>query len=146
MATMEGGLVCFGDDFTVKILFLNKWTCIWQYPPLRTESLKFYWVYLKNPVMVPRSTIHKQKREFFALVSVLLCLPLPTPTFHKMMLRYLKSSSKRCSSSCFNSRKWWDYIGLSAWLRRQGRKWRRKSGRKLKGRELQRRRRGRRGW
>jgi len=48
-------------------------------------------------MMVPRSTIHKQKKKFFALVSVSLCLPLPTLIFHKTMPRFLKSSDKRCS-------------------------------------------------
>jgi len=43
-------------------------------------------------VMVPRSTIHKQKRKFFALVSVSLCLSPLSPTFHKTMPRFLKSS------------------------------------------------------
>jgi len=28
MAAMEGGLVCFGDDFTVGMLFSDGWTCI----------------------------------------------------------------------------------------------------------------------
>jgi len=79
--------------------------------------------------MVPGSTIHKWKRKFVALVSVLLYLSLPTPTFHRIMPRYLKSSGKRYSgdmkrsnSSCFNSRKWQDYVGLSAQLKRQGEK------------------------
>ena len=30
MATVEGGLVWFGDGFTVGMLFLDRWTCIWQ--------------------------------------------------------------------------------------------------------------------
>jgi len=66
-------------------------------PSLRTEPLKSYWIYPKNPMIIPGSTIHKQKRKFFAVVSVSLCLPLPTPTFHKTMPRFWKSSSKRCS-------------------------------------------------
>ena len=36
-------------------------------------------------MMVPRSTIYKQKGKFFALVSVLLCLPPLSPIFHKTM-------------------------------------------------------------
>ena len=97
---------------------------------------------LKNPVMVPRSTIYKSRRKFFALVFVLSYLPPPTPIFHKMMLRSLKSRGiKRSSSSCFNLRKQQGYIGLSTWLRRQREKWRRRSRRKLRDRELQRKRR-----
>ena len=30
MATIEGGLVCFGDDFTTGMLFPDGWTCIWH--------------------------------------------------------------------------------------------------------------------
>jgi len=64
--------------------------------------------------MVSGSTIHKQKRKFFALVSVSSCLSLPTPIFHKIIPRSWKNSGKRCSrgtrrrssSSYFNSRKW----------------------------------------
>jgi len=61
------------------------------------------------------------------------------------MLRSLKSSGKRCSrgmrrssSSYFNSRKWQGYIGLSAWLKRQGGKQRRRPKRKSRDRGLQR--------
>jgi len=28
IAAVEGGLVCFGDDFSTVMLFLNRWTCI----------------------------------------------------------------------------------------------------------------------
>jgi len=28
IAAVEGGLVCFGGDFTMGMLFLDKWTCI----------------------------------------------------------------------------------------------------------------------
>jgi len=28
VAAVEGGLVCFGDDFTTGMLFLDGWTCI----------------------------------------------------------------------------------------------------------------------
>ena len=45
--------------------------------------------------MVPRSTIHKQKRKFFALVSVSLCLLLLPLTFHKTTPRFWESSGKR---------------------------------------------------
>jgi len=68
------------------------------------------------------------------------------------MPRSLKSSGKRCSrdtrrssSSYFNSRKWQGYVGLSMWLRRQRKKWRRRPKRKLRDRGLQRKRRRRRG-
>jgi len=47
--------------------------------------------------MVPRSIIHKQKREFFALVSVLLCPLPPTPTFLRTMLKCSRSSARRCN-------------------------------------------------
>ena len=102
--------------------------------------------------MVSGSTIHKQKRKFFALVSVSSCLPPPTPTFYKTILRFLKSSGKRysrdmkrSSSSYFNSRKQQSYVGLSVQLRRQGGKWRRRPRRKPRNRELWRKRRRRRG-
>jgi len=103
-------------------------------------------------MMVSRSTIHKLKKKFFALVSVLLCLPPPTPIFHKTMLRSLKSSSKRysggmrsSSSSWSNWKKQQSYVRLSMWLRRQGEKQRKRPGRKLRGKGLWRRRRRRRG-
>ena len=67
-------------------------------PPLELSLQSLIEFTQKNPVMVPRSTIHKQKRKFFTLISVLSCLPPPTLTFHKTTLRYLKSSGKRCSS------------------------------------------------
>ena len=28
VAAMEGRLVCFGDEYTAGMLFLDKWTCI----------------------------------------------------------------------------------------------------------------------
>ena len=28
VAAIEGGLVCFGDDFTMGMLFSDGWTCI----------------------------------------------------------------------------------------------------------------------
>ena len=103
--------------------------------------------------MIPRSTIHKQKRKFFALVSVLSCLPPPTLIFHETIPRFLKSSSKkysrgtrRSSSSWSNWKKWQSYIGLSMQLRRLERKQRKRLRRKLKGSELWRRRRERGGW
>jgi len=45
-------------------------------------------------MMVPKSKIHKQKRKFFALVSISLCLLLPPPTFHKIMLRSSKAVAR----------------------------------------------------
>jgi len=102
--------------------------------------------------MVPRSTIHKQKRKFFALVSVLLCLPPPPPTFHKTTPRPLKSSGKRCSGgirrsrgpsfSCKRQRK---PIMQSVQLRKPGEKRRPRPRKRPRGRGLQKRRRGRRG-
>ena len=83
---------------SIRVIFIDYQTSKWQYPPLRTEPSKSYWVYLKNPMMVPRSTIHKWKRKFFALVSVLLCLSLSTPTFHKTTLRFWKCSSKNITN------------------------------------------------
>ena len=38
VAAMEGGLVCFGDDFTMGVLFPNGWTCIWQDTTLSIEA------------------------------------------------------------------------------------------------------------
>ena len=87
--------------------------------------------------MVPRLTIHKQKRKFFALVSVSLCLLLPPPTFLKMTLNCLRSSS----SHSFDCKRQWRPIVQSVWLRKPGEKWRPKPRKRQKNRELQRRRR-----
>ena len=102
--------------------------------------------------MVPRSTIHKQKKEFFALVSVSLCLPLPTPTFPRMTLKCSRSSAGRCNNSMrrsrgpsFNYKRQCKPIVQSVWLRKPGEKWRPKPRKKQRGRELWRRRRERRG-
>jgi len=37
MAAVEGRLVWFRDGFTTEMLFLDRWTCIWQ--PFRLSSL-----------------------------------------------------------------------------------------------------------
>ena len=91
-------------------------------------------------MIVPRSTIYKQKRKVFAFVSISLCLPPSLLTFPKIMPKYLKSSSKKSSgdmrrsnSSWSNWKKQQSHIRLSMWLRRQGRK--------LRGEELYKRRR-----
>ena len=96
-------------------------------------------------MMVPRSTIYKQKRKFFALVSVLLCLPPPLPTFHKMTPRPLKSSGKRCSGgtkrsrgSSFDCKRQWKPVMQSVWLRKPGEKWRPRPRKRPRGRGLQR--------
>ena len=107
-------------------------------------SLQSLIEFIQNPMMVPRSTIYKQKRKFFALVSVSSCLLPPSPTFHNMTPKSLKNSTKKYSSSCFNWRKEWSYIGLSMQLRKQGGKQRKRLGRKPRGRGLQRRKRRRR--
>jgi len=102
--------------------------------------------------MVPRSTIHKQKRKFFTLVSVLLCLLLPTPTFHKTTPRPLKSSGKRCSggtrrssSPSFDCKRQQKPVMQSVQLRRLGEKQRLEPRKRPRDRGLWRRRRGRRG-
>jgi len=102
--------------------------------------------------MVPRSIIHKQKREFFALVSVLLCLPLPIPTFHKTTPRSLKSSSKRCSGGMrrsrgpsFDCKRQQNPVVLSVRLRKPEEKQRPRPKKRLRDRGLRRRRRGREG-
>ena len=81
--------------------------------------------------MVPRSTIYKQKK-FFTFVSILSCLLLLPPTFSKMMLKCLKSSS----SSQSNWKKQQSYIRLSVQFRRQGGKLRQKQEKKLEGGRL----------
>jgi len=98
--------------------------------------------------MVPKSTIYKWRRKFFALVSVLPCLPPPTPIFHKTMPRFLKSSGKRysrstrkSSGSWSNWKKWQSYIRLSIQLRRLEGKQRKRLRKKLRGSKLWRRRR-----
>jgi len=102
--------------------------------------------------MVPKSTIHKQKRKFFALVSVLLCLLLPPLTFHKMTLRPLKGSSKRCSRGMrrsrdpsFDCKRQRKPIVQSMQLRKLGEKQRPRLRKRPRGRGLRRRRKGRRG-
>jgi len=103
-------------------------------------------------MMVPRLTIHKQKREFFALVSALLCLPPPTPTFHKTTLRYSRSSAVRCndgmrrnSSPSYDCKRQRKPVVLSVQLRKPGEKQRPRPRKRPRDRGLQRRRRGRRG-
>ena len=96
--------------------------------------------------MVPRSTIHKQKKEFFALVSVSLCLPLPTPTFPRMTLKCSRSSAGRCNNSMrrsrgpsFNYKRQCKPIVQSVWLRKPGEKWRPRPRKRPRGRGLWRR-------
>ena len=89
--------------------------------------------------MLSKSTIYKQKKKFFALVSISLCLLLPTLIFYK-----ITPKSQKCNSSCFNLKKQRGYIRLSMWFRRQKGKQRRKSRRKPKDRQLQKKRRRRR--
>ena len=102
--------------------------------------------------MVPRSTIHKQKRKFFALVSVSLCLPLPTPTFPKMTLKCSKNSAVRCNNSMrrssslsFDCKRQQKPIVQSMQLRNPEEKQRPKPRKRPRDRGLQRRRRERRG-
>jgi len=99
-------------------------------------------------MIVPRLTIHKWKRKFFALVSISLCLPLHTPIFHKIKPRFLKSSGKRysggtrrSSGSWSNWKKQQSYIRLSMQLRKQRGKQRSKPKKRPKNRGLWRRRR-----
>ena len=101
--------------------------------------------------MVPRSTIHKWKRKFFALASISSYLPPPLPTLHKTILKCLKCSNKKCSgdtrsssSSYFSWKKWQSYVRLSMQLRKQEGKQRQRPGRNPREKELQRRRRRRR--
>jgi len=84
--------------------------------------------------MVPRSTIYKWKRKFFALVSISSYLSPLSLIFHKMMPKFLKCSKNIRRSS-----------EITSGLRRQGGKQRKRLGRKSGGRGLQRRRRRRRG-
>ena len=39
---MEGGLVCFGDDFTMEMLFLDGWTYIWQEVIDKLKEAKYF--------------------------------------------------------------------------------------------------------
>ena len=68
---------------------------IWQYSSLRTEFLKSYSVYLKNPMMVPKSTIYKQKRKVFAFSSILPCFPPFPLTSSKIIPKCLKNSAMK---------------------------------------------------
>jgi len=87
-------------------------------------------------MMVPGSTIHKQKRKFFALVSVSLCLSLPPPTFLKTTLKCLRSSTMRCSSLSFDCKRQWRPVVQSMWLRKPGEKQRPKPRKRPKNRGL----------
>jgi len=97
--------------------------------------------------MVPRSTIHKQKRKFFALVFVSLYLLLPPLTFLKTMLKCSRSSAVRysngmrsSSSSSFNYKRQQRPIMQSMQLRKPGEKQRPKPRKRPKNRRLRRRR------
>jgi len=102
--------------------------------------------------MVPRSTIHKQKkREFFALIFVSLYLPLPPLTFPRTTLKCSKSSVRRCndgmrrnSSPSFGYKRQQKPVMQSVQLRRLGGKRRPELRKRPRDRGL-RRRRGRRG-
>ena len=83
------------DSITTEIYFLDRWTRHMTVPPLRTESLKFYWVYLKNSIIVSRLTIYKQKRKKICFSSISSCLLLFFPTSPNMMARCLKSSTMK---------------------------------------------------
>ena len=92
--------------------------------------------------MVPRSTIYKQKREFFALISVSLCLSLPTLTFPRMTLKCQRSSARRCNSSMrrsrgpsFNCKRQWKPVMQSMLLRKPGEKRRPRPRKRPRGRE-----------
>ena len=67
--------------------------------PLKTEPLKFYWVYPKTSWWYLGQQYINGKESFFTLVSVLLYLPPPPPTFHKTMPKSSKSSKGTRSSS-----------------------------------------------
>jgi len=102
--------------------------------------------------MVPRSKYINRKREFFALISVSLCLPPPPPTFPRTMLKCLKSSAGRCndgmrrnSSPSFGYKRQRMPIVQSVQLRRLGGKRRPEPRKRPRDRGLRRRRRGRRG-
>jgi len=102
--------------------------------------------------MVPRSIIHKQKRKFFALVSVLSCLPPPTPTFPRTTLKCSRSSAGRCndgmrrsSSPSSGYKGQCKSVMQSVQLRRLGEKRRPELRKRPRDRGLRRRRRGRRG-
>ena len=152
VATMEGRLVWFKGGFTTGTLFLDRWTCIWQYSSLRTEPLKSYWVHPKTPWWYLSQQYINRKESFFALVSILLCFLPFTPIFPKIILKCSRSSTVRCndgmrrsSSPSFNCKRQQKPVMQSIQLRKPGEKWRPKPRKRLRGRELLRRRRGRRG-
>jgi len=93
--------------------------------------------------MVPRSTIYKQKRDFFALASVSSCLPLLSLTFSNTMLKYSKSGDVKCSNGMRRSNSSWFVckrqqrpIMWSVQLKRQGGRQRPRQRKKLKDRGL----------
>ena len=97
--------------------------------------------------MVPRSTIHKQKRKFFALVFVSLCLSLSSLIFLKITLKCLRSSAvrysnnmRKSSSPFFNYKRQQRSIVQIVWLIKPGEKQRLKLRKGPKNRKLQRRR------
>jgi len=146
MATVEGRLVWFGGGFIMGMLFLDGWTCIWQYSPLRTEPSKSYWVYLKT-LWWYLGQQYINEKEVFSLVPVLSCLPLPPLTFLKTMLKCSKSSTMRCndsmrrsSSLSFNCKRQQKPVIQSVRLRKPGEKQRPKLRKRPKNRGLWRRR------
>ena len=87
--------------------------------------------------MVPRLTIHKQKREVFAFSSILLCFFSFPPIFSRMIPRFLKSSNekqrediKRSNSSRSTWKRQQRPTILSVQLRKQERQLRQKQERK----------------
>ena len=83
VATVEGGLVWFGGVFTTGILFPDRWTCIWQYSPLRTEPLKSYWVYLRIPWWYLGQQYINRKGSFSLLFLYHYVFPCPLQYFPK---------------------------------------------------------------
>jgi len=53
VAAIEGRLVCFEDDFTAGMLFLDGWTCIWHSAELLSYLYKLYMVCATNNYTCP---------------------------------------------------------------------------------------------
>ena len=81
VATMKGGLVWFEGGFTTGTLFLDRWTCIWQYPPLRTEPSKFYEVYPRIPWWYLGQQYINRKKSFLLLFLYHYVFPHPLRPF-----------------------------------------------------------------
>ena len=78
VATVKGRFVWFRGGFTAGMLFPDRWTCIWQYSPLRTEPSKSYWVYLKILWWYLGQQYINRKGSFCSCFCIIMSCPTPS--------------------------------------------------------------------